>query len=185
MMIARLTSVLLALAVSAGVASASSVVYDEDVSGDLGGAFDTPDEDLGTLLPGGHFLVKGTVGALQGDNSDPFGFTTVTPFTVSLIDFELVPDNGTLSMLLEQNTTQVSFDAVDSDGAVVPVFGGAQFAAGSYVLGPIENNPAISQPYQLRISTAPSEVPLPAAAWLLVGGVAALGAAKAARRRRD
>ena len=179
------TAALLSLGLSAGLAAASTELWNETDDGDLGGPFDSPDEDFGLLVPGEHFTVNGVVGPapVNSEELDQFGSTTLTPFVVTLLDFELVPDNPNTSFKLEQGTVEIVTENV---GFGTGNLFGVDFAAGSYLLGAIESTQGIEQPYHLRIATAPapSEVPLPAGAWLLVGGVAALGAAKAARRRR-
>lgn len=198
---ARLTPALLALALSAGVATASTIEYDEALSGDLAGPADgdspTPSEilaltldSLGTLGASQHLLVKGTYGD-DPENEiedlwDLFRFSTTETFEVSLIDFEFVDGNEISQFRIFDDEGELEAGFNQGAGGPNGNLFDREYEAGTYILGGFETG-AFRQPYQLRVTTnaAPSEVPVPAAAWLLAGGLAALGAAKAARRRRD
>ena len=217
MNITRLSAISLAgLALSAGVASASTFEYNESDpdSVDLLGPppaegsniFDIPPEEKANLPfedndqffelgAGEHLRVNGTVG-LDDNNPedlfDLFKFTSSEKFTVSNIDFEFSPGNeGNTGFRLYDEFGELvkGFDLFPDPNPDAPngTLFEDEFVPGSYILGVFDRSDR--QPFHLGVTThgapnGPSEVPLPAAAWFLVGGVAALGAAKAGRRRR-
>jgi hypothetical protein len=150
------------------------------------------------LEAGDHLVVNGTVGLGEvGEDGEPtedlwdlFKFSASEEFTLSNIDFEFDPDNlgNTGFRLLDDSGNEVDrADAFvpDNDTSDEDLFTN-KFAAGTYIFGVFDTTPDIRQPFHLGVTVhdTPSEVPLPAAAWFLVGGVAALGAAKAGRRRK-
>jgi hypothetical protein len=176
------SAALLATALSAGVATAATVKHDESVDGDLPGSVETDlgsVRDLGTLAPGESWRVIGTVGPRDTDRTDPFLFTSSTPFRVDLVDFDLLgaqqSNPRTTFVLSGADGSLVSFANIEADGTFPNLFG--KRPGGSYIVEAIEVN--LPQPYELRLT---AEVPLPAAGFLLVGGLVAFGAA--ARRRR-
>ena len=206
MNITRLSAISLAgLALSAGAASALTIEVNESDQVDLLGpnSLDAPPSEKAELNFGGagqffelgageHLRVNGTVGTSDAgeDLWDLFKFTSFEKFTVSLIDFEFAGDNVNTGFRMYDDFGELveGFNLADPPASPNGTLFEDEFQPGTYILGAFETTPGIRQPFHLGVTThgtpTPPEVPLPAAAWFLVGGMAALGAAKAGRRRR-
>lgn len=174
--------IVLALGLSfASQGFAATVLYDEAIDGDLGDTYFTPTTDLGVLTSGPN-SVFGQV--RSGDYDDTFTFTIAEGYQLSslrIADYfntstenywsgfciSSAPYPGTCIEYINGAADNIGLDLLQFDSAPGPQGPGDYFVGVSWV-STGSNLDYVD--YELQLEVAP--VPLPAASWLFVSGLA-------------
>lgn len=153
-----------------GTASAT-VVFDEAVSGDARNDFGAGTM-LGTLT--GDAGINGSVQGNGVDERDVFTFTATSDFTIDLLAYDSGANNTSTGLLVLSNVGDLLVGQSVSQVSLNVL--ARSFAAGTYSLALQEFGSTSAATYSLLINA--SEVPLPAAAPLMLAGLGGLGFAR-------